>query len=44
VEEWFYITFPALILTIVTTIGGAIISWRFVERPCLKLRPGQPLP
>lgn len=34
----------ALILTILTTIGGAILSWRLVERPCLKLRPGQPLP
>ncbi|MFT8490858.1 MAG: acyltransferase [Gluconobacter oxydans] len=31
----------ALILTILTTIGGAILSWRLVERPCLKLRPRQ---
>ncbi|MFT8807531.1 acyltransferase family protein [Gluconobacter sp.] len=34
----------AVIFTILTTIGGAILSWRLVERPCLKLRPGQPLP
>ncbi|KXV14668.1 lipopolysaccharide modification acyltransferase [Gluconobacter oxydans] len=34
----------AVIFTILTTIGGAIISWRLVERPCLKLRPGQFLP
>lgn len=31
----------AVILTILTTIGGAILSWRLVERPCLKLRPRQ---
>ncbi|MBF0857770.1 acyltransferase [Gluconobacter sp. LMG 31484] len=31
----------AVIFTILTTIGGAILSWRLVERPCLKLRPRQ---
>ncbi|MDE7539031.1 acyltransferase family protein [Gluconobacter sphaericus] len=31
----------ALLLTILTTIGGAILSWHLVERPCLKLRPRQ---
>ncbi|MBS1027385.1 acyltransferase family protein [Gluconobacter albidus] len=33
----------AVIFTLLTTIGGAIISWRFVERPCLKIRPVQSL-
>ncbi len=31
----------AVIFTILTTIGCAILSWRLVERPCLKLRPRQ---
>jgi len=31
----------AVLLTILTTIAGAILSWHLVERPCLKLRPRQ---
>lgn len=31
----------ALLLTLVTTVGGAALSWSLIERPCLKLRPRQ---
>lgn len=34
----------ALLFTIVTTLGGAILSWRLIERPCLKLRVRQSFP
>lgn len=32
---------PCLVFLALATIGGAALSWRCIERPCLRLRPDQ---